>query len=77
MAMTVIWTGMTALSLFCALALGNQGGLAPAALLLSFTWENKKRTKEVLDYFEGVFAGREMPAWDGPYTRGHFRRGVK
>lgn len=51
--------------------------LAPAALLLSFTWENKKRTKEVLDYFEGVFAGREMPAWDGPYTRGHFRRGVK
>ena len=51
--------------------------LAPAALLLSFTWENKKRTKDVLDYFEGVFAGREMPAWDGPYTRGHFRRGVK
>ena len=32
MAMTVIWTGMTALSLFWALALGNQGGLAPAAL---------------------------------------------
>ena len=32
MAMTVIWTGMTALSLFCALALGNQGQLAAAAL---------------------------------------------
>ena len=26
MAMTVIWTGMTALSLLCALVLGNQGG---------------------------------------------------
>ena len=35
MAMTVIWTGMTALSLFCALALGNQGQLAAAALELS------------------------------------------
>ena len=32
MAMTVIWTGMTALSLLCALALGNQGLLATAAL---------------------------------------------
>ncbi len=32
MAMTVIWTGMTALSLLCALALGNAGGLASAAL---------------------------------------------
>ena len=32
MAMTVIWTGMTALSLACALALGNQSQLAPAAM---------------------------------------------
>ena len=32
MAMTVIWTGMTTLSLVCALALGNQGLLANAAL---------------------------------------------
>ena len=32
MAMTVIWTGMTALSLVCALALGNEGLLASAAL---------------------------------------------
>ena len=32
MAMTVIWTGMTALSLLCALALGRAGGLASAAL---------------------------------------------
>ena len=32
MAMTVIWAGMTALSLLCALALGNAGGLASAAL---------------------------------------------
>ena len=32
MAMTVIWTGMTALSLLCALAMGNQGELASAAL---------------------------------------------
>jgi spore maturation protein A len=32
MAMTVIWTGMTALSLACALALGNQSALAPAAM---------------------------------------------
>ena len=32
MAMTVIWTGMTALSLFCALLLGRGGDLAPAAL---------------------------------------------
>lgn len=32
MAMTVIWTGMTTLSLLCALALGNAGGLASAAL---------------------------------------------
>ena len=32
MAMTVIWTGMTVLSLFCALALGRTGALAPAAL---------------------------------------------
>lgn len=32
MAMTVIWTGMTAVSLLCALALGNAGGLANAAL---------------------------------------------
>jgi len=31
-AMTVIWTGMTALSLLCALALGRAGGLASAAL---------------------------------------------
>ena len=30
--MTVIWTGMTALSLLCALALGRAGGLASAAL---------------------------------------------
>ena len=28
----IIWTGMTALSLLCALALGNAGGLASAAL---------------------------------------------
>ena len=32
MAMTVIWTGMTALSLMCALILGNQSQLAPAAM---------------------------------------------
>ncbi len=32
MAMTVIWTGMITLSLICALALGNQGLLANAAL---------------------------------------------
>ena len=32
MAMTMIWTGMTALSLLCALAMGNQGELASAAL---------------------------------------------
>ena len=32
MAMTVIWTGMTALSLVCALALGNESLLASAAL---------------------------------------------
>ncbi|MBQ2925410.1 MAG: spore maturation protein A [Ruminiclostridium sp.] len=32
MAMTVIWTGMTALSLVCALVLGNQAALAPAAM---------------------------------------------
>ena len=32
MAMTVIWTGITTLSLVCALALGNQGLLANAAL---------------------------------------------
>ena len=32
MAMTVIWTGMTALSLVCALILGNQAQLAPAAM---------------------------------------------
>ena len=32
MAMTVIWTGMTALSLACALILGNQSQLAPAAM---------------------------------------------
>ena len=32
MAMTVIWTGMTALSLVCALILGNQSQLAPAAM---------------------------------------------
>ena len=32
MAMTVIWTGMTALSLLCALALGRGSLLAPAAL---------------------------------------------
>lgn len=30
--MTVIWTGMTALSLLCALVLGRAGGLASAAL---------------------------------------------
>lgn len=32
MAMTVIWTGMTAISLVCALALGNESLLASAAL---------------------------------------------
>lgn len=32
MAMTVIWTGMTALSLVCALILGNQSQLASAAM---------------------------------------------
>lgn len=32
MAMTVIWTGMTALSLVCGLALGKGDALAPAAL---------------------------------------------
>ena len=32
MAMTVIWTGMTLLSLVCALALGKAGDLAPAAM---------------------------------------------
>ncbi len=32
MTMTVIWTGMTALSLVCALVLGNQADLAPAAM---------------------------------------------
>ena len=32
MAMTVIWTGMTTLSLLCALVLGRGGQLAPAAL---------------------------------------------
>ena len=31
MAMTVIWTGMTALSLVCALLLGHEADLAPAA----------------------------------------------
>ena len=32
MAMTVIWTGMTVISLLCALATGQEAALAPAAL---------------------------------------------
>ena len=32
MAMTAIWTGMTTLSLLCALVLGRGSALAPAAL---------------------------------------------
>lgn len=51
--------------------------LAPAALLCGFTWESKGRTKEVLELFQGWISSGEAPGWEGGYTRGHFKRGVK
>lgn len=52
--------------------------LSPKALRLSFTVENGKQTKEMLDLYENVFhKEKEVQMPDIEFTRGHFKRGVK
>ena len=52
--------------------------LAPRSLRLSFTMENKKQTKEMLDLYERAFMkGEKVESPDIEFTRGHFKRGVK
>lgn len=52
--------------------------LSPRSLRLSFTIENKKQTKEMLDRYEQVFIeDKEVAPVDMEFTRGHFKRGVK
>ena len=51
--------------------------LAPAALLCGFTWESKEKTREVLEQFRKWLSTEETPRWEGGFTRGHFKRGVK
>ena len=51
--------------------------LAPAALLCGFTWVSKEKTREVLEQFRKWLSTEETPRWEGGFTRGHFKRGVK
>lgn len=52
--------------------------LAPKALRLHFTIEDKSKVKEILGLYENVFIkgyGAKEP--DMEFTRGHFKRGIK
>jgi len=52
--------------------------LAPKALRLHFTIENKGKVEEILKLYERVFLnGYEAKEPDMAFTRGHFKRGIK
>lgn len=52
--------------------------LAPKALRLHFTIENKAKVKEILRLYENVFQnGYEAKEPEMEFTRGHFKRGIK
>ncbi len=52
--------------------------LAPKALRLHFTVENKKKVQEILSLYEDVFLkGSTVTEPDMEFTRGHFKRGIK
>lgn len=53
--------------------------LAPKALILAFSREDRQTMENVLSWFEKALRdGSKKPAdWDGDFTRGHFKRGVK
>lgn len=52
--------------------------LHPAALLLAFSRENTSQMGFILEWFYKVLQGEQDPGtWEGEFTRGHFKRGVK
>lgn len=52
--------------------------LRPSALILAFSREDSLRMSHILEWFGEVMEGRRDPGtWEGDFTRGHFKRGVK
>lgn len=52
--------------------------LHPSALILAFSRENSSQTAFVLEWFYKVLQREQDPGtWEGEFTRGHFKRGVK
>lgn len=52
--------------------------LCPASLRLSFTVEGADEMLEITRrYVDSLIRGREVPACEGEFTRGHFKRGIE
>ncbi len=52
--------------------------LHPSALILAFTRENGRQMASIMEWFFKVLQGEQEPStWEGDFTRGHFKRGVK
>ncbi|MBP3568863.1 MAG: U32 family peptidase [Lachnospiraceae bacterium] len=58
---------------FSLLGSGVEKSFSPAGWRLDFTFEMPEQMKEVLNAF---FAGTQCPG-KGPYTKGHFKRGIE
>lgn len=51
--------------------------LNPKRVRLQFTVESAEEMEQMLSYYEEALAGSEMAEPDVPFTRGHFRRGIR
>lgn len=52
--------------------------LAPSALRLDFTIEDKNTVKAVIEpFYDVLIRGKEAKASDGKFTKGHFTRGIE
>ncbi|XME04203.1 hypothetical protein QYZ88_008510 [Lachnospiraceae bacterium C1.1] len=48
-----------------------------SSVRLNFTTEEPEEVRKTTDYFIDLLNGREASAFEGAYTRGHFRKGVE
>lgn len=52
--------------------------LRPSALIFAFSRESSRQMSRILEWFSEVTEGQKDPGtWEGDFTRGHFKRGVK
>ena len=52
--------------------------ISPKSLRLCFVMEDKRKIRRILEQYVEVFCHKgEPPAFEGPFTRGHLKRGVE